>query len=280
MSGARRTTVTIPAHDAEATIAEAVESALGQTVEDFELLVVDDGSTVPVADVLADLHDERVRIVRHERNRGLSAARNTALAAVRTPLISQLDADDLWEAGYLEAVLPRFEDPGIGLTYTDAIIVHADGRREPYLTSHLSHPIDRFPELAARNPVAALTATMRTDAVRAVGGYAGWLWGGQDYHLYLKLAAAGWRFAYVDRALARYRWPDEHGGMSSDERRVIVNDLKLFAGFKLRHPLTPGPGKRLVELALKLARRHTPLLSPAARSLRARLRRAAAARPR
>jgi glycosyltransferase involved in cell wall biosynthesis len=280
MSGEPRTTITMPAYNAETTIAEAVRSALAQTVPDFELVVVDDGSTVPVADVLADVRDERLRIVRHDRNRGLSAARKTALAAVRTPLISQLDADDLWEPGYLEAVLPRFEDPHIGLTYTDATIVHGDGTLEPYLTSHLQHPVDRFPELAAGNPIAALTATMRTDAVRAVGGYAGWLWGGQDYHLYLKLATAGWRFAYVDRPLARYRWPDEHGGMSSDERRVIVNDLKLFAGFKLRHPLTPGPGRRLLVLAAKLARRHTPLLSPAARSVRGRLRRADAARPR
>ena len=45
---------------------------------------------------------------------------------------------------------------------------------------------------------------MRTDAVRAVGGYAEWVWVCDDMHLYMKLARAGWRFAYVDRALARY----------------------------------------------------------------------------
>ena len=249
------TTVTIPAFNADDTLREAVASALGQTVADLEVLVVDDGSRVPAADLLDRLGDERLRVVRHERNRGLSAARNTALAEARAPLISQLDADDAWEPDYLEAVLPCFGDPQVGLAYTDARIVYADGRVEPYLTSHLNHPVDSFPELSRINPIAALTATMRTDAVRGVGGYASWLWGGQDYHLYLKLAAAGWRFAYVDRPLARYRWPEETGGMSSNARKVLLSDLKLFTGFKLRHPLVPGPGRRIAQLCAALPRR-------------------------
>jgi glycosyltransferase involved in cell wall biosynthesis len=250
-----RTTVTIPAYNAEATLREAVESALAQTVPDLEVLVVDDGSRLPAADVLAEVSDERLRVVRHEENRGLSAARNRALAEARTPLISQLDADDLWEPGYLEAVVPLFERPEVGLVYTDARILYADGTLAPYLTSHLDHPVDSFPELSRINPIAALTATIRTEATRAVGGYASWLWGGQDYHLYLKLAAAGWRFAYVDRPLARYRWPEETGGMSSNARRVLLSDLKLFAGFKLRHPLVRGPGRRVAQLCAALPRR-------------------------
>ena len=268
MSSARAaaTTVTIPAYNAEATLAEAVGSALGQTFGDLEVLVVDDCSRTPAAEVLADVRDPRLRIVRHERNRGLSAARNTALAATRTPLLSQLDADDTWAPGYLEAVRPCFDDPEVGLAYTDSQIVRVDGTLEPYLTSHLNHPIDRFPELTEINPIAALTATMRTSAIRSVGGYAGWLWGGQDYHLYLKLAAAGWRFAFVDRPLAFYRWPDDHDGMSSDARKVVLNDLKLFGAFKLRHPLIPGPGKQALRFAWKAARMYVPVRSRAARS--------------
>ena len=249
------TTVTIPAFNAEETLRESVASALAQTVPDLEVLVVDDGSRIPAAEALSGLDDERLRVVRHERNRGLSAARNTALAEVRAPLISQLDADDAWEPGYLEAVLPCFEDSAVGLAYTDARIVYEDGSVGPYLTSHLDHPVDTFPELSRTNPIAALTATMRTEAVRGVGGYASWLWGGQDYHLYLKLAAAGWRFAYVDRPLARYRWPEDTGGMSSNARKVLLSDLKLFTAFKLRHPLLPGPGRRVAQLLAALPKR-------------------------
>lgn len=249
------TTVTVPAYNAEDTLRASVESALAQTVGDLQVLVVDDGSAIPAAEVLAEVRDPRLRIVRHDRNMGLGPARNTAVAEVTTPLMSQLDADDLWEPEYLQSVLPSFDDPAVGLTYTDAWILRADGRLEPYLTSHLAHPIDRFPELAQRNPIAALTVTMRTGAVRGVGGYANWLWGAQDYHLYLKLAVAGWRFAYVDRQLARYRWPEDTGAMSSTSRKVLLSDLKMFAAFKLRHPLVPGPGKRVAQLVAALPKR-------------------------
>jgi hypothetical protein len=86
---------------------------------------------------------------------------------------------------------------------------------------------------------------MRTHAVRAVGGYARWLRQCEDYHLYLRLAHAGWRFAYLDRQLARYRWPQPDRGMSYDARRHELWELGMFAGFVAAHPRTPGPRRQL-----------------------------------
>jgi glycosyltransferase involved in cell wall biosynthesis len=235
------TTVVMPAYDAEATIRESVESALAQTEPRLELIVVDDGSRTPVADVLRDLTDPRLRVIRHSQNRGPSAARNTALRAARASLVSQLDADDLWEPEYLESVLPHFEDPAIGLVYTNATILGHPTGHDTYIVDPSPHPIDRFPKLAEQNPVPALTATMRKDAVVAVGGYAGWLWLAQDYHLYLKLAAAGWRFSYLHRKLARFRWPQPERGRTYDRRRHELYELRMWLAFAVRHPLTPGP---------------------------------------
>jgi glycosyltransferase involved in cell wall biosynthesis len=245
MSAEPLTTVVMPAYNAEDTIRESVTSALAQTEPRLELVVVDDGSQTPVAEVLADTKDPRLRVIRHPRNRGPSAARNTALAAARTPFVSQLDADDLWEPEYLESVVPRFEDPRIGLVYTNATILGHPTGHDTYIFDPAPHPIDRFPKLAEKNPVPALTATMRTDAVAAVGGYARWLWLAQDYHLYLKLAAAGWRFDYVDRKLARFRWPEEGRGRSYDWRRHERYELRMWIAFALRHPLTPGPRRQV-----------------------------------
>jgi glycosyltransferase involved in cell wall biosynthesis len=234
----------MPAFDAGATIRESVESVLAQTLPDLELIVVDDGSRVPVAEVLADVRDPRLRILRHERNRGTSAARNTALAAAQAPLVSQLDADDLWEPDYLESILPCFDDPAVGLAYANAATIGSD-KYPTLIRDTAPHPIDRFPELAADNPIPALTATMRTEAVRAVGGYARWIWGVEDYHLYLKLAQAGWRFAFVDRELARYRWPAPDRGRSHDKRKMRRNLLKLWIAFAVRHPFTAGTGRQI-----------------------------------
>jgi len=239
------TTVMMPAHGAEATIRESVESVLAQSVADLELIVVDDASPVPVGEALRGLTDERLRVIRHARNRGVAAARNTALSKARSALVSQLDADDVWEARYLEAVLPRFGDSGVGLVYANATILgHPEGH-DTYIVDPSVHPMDRFPKIAEQNPIPALTATMRVQAVRSVGGYAPWLRMAQDYHLYLKLAAAGWRFDYIDRKLARFRWPQPGRGRTYDRRAHARYELAMWLAFTLRHPLTPGPRRQV-----------------------------------
>lgn len=240
-----RTSVLMPAYRNEDTLTRSVVSVLTQTIGDLELIVVDDASPIPCADVLTDVRDPRLRIIRHTRNRNTAGARNTALRAARAPLVSQLDADDTWEPGYLAAVLPCFEDPTVGLAYTNCFIEgHPDGL-DDYIGDPAPHPIDSFPKLAEACPVPAPTATMRRDAVLAAGGYAEWIWGASDYHLYAKLAAAGWRFAYLHERLARYRWPIPGRSKSSDRRRVERGELVMWLSFVARHPLTPGPRRQV-----------------------------------
>jgi len=240
-----RTSVMMPAYNAEATLREAVASVLGQTCGEFELIVVDDGSDTPVAEVLADFHDPRLRSLTHERNRGPSAARNTALAAASAPLVSQLDADDRWEPDYLAELLPCFDDPDIGLAYSNCTIVGHPAGYEDCIGDPAAHPLDHFPKLSEQNPIPSPTATMRTLAVRAAGGYARWLRQAAEHHLYMKLARAGWRFAYVDRRLARYRWPDPGRGVSHHARRQELWHHAMYASFAARHPRTPGPRRQV-----------------------------------
>ncbi len=240
----------MPAFNAEATIRESVESVLAQTVADLELIVADDASRLPAAEVLAGVNDPRLRIVRRASNGGIGAARNEALSVARAPLVSQLDADDLWEPDYLETILPEFDDAAVGLVYTNVTILgHPDGH-EDYIGDASVHPRDRFPELAEANPIPCPSVTMRALAVREVGGYAG-RWMVDDWQLYMRLAAAGWRFAYVDRRLARYRWPEPGRGKSYDVRSLERRVRLSLASLAVRHPLLPGIwgalGRRLVE---------------------------------
>ena len=81
----------------------------------------------------------------------------------------------------------------------------------------------------------------------------------EDYDMYLRLARAGWKFAYVHRQLARYRWPTAGGGMSSRKREQQLWELAVFASFVLRHPLTPGPRRQVrMRVGNVLQRLHTP----------------------
>ncbi|HEX8205541.1 MAG TPA: glycosyltransferase family 2 protein [Solirubrobacteraceae bacterium] len=247
-----RATITMPAYNAEATLRDAVDSALAQTVEDFELVVVDDGSRVRVEEVLADIRDERLRIVRHERNRGLGPTRNTALRSARAPLLCHLDADDRYEPEYLEALLPCFEDPEVGLAYPNA---HVFGINEhPYIRDASLHPA-RLPGLARQNTIPNFSM-VRREALESIGGYAEFTWGAMDWYLYLRVAGAGWRFAYVDRILAHYRWTGE--SMSQDWDKVQRSNLAVLWRFMLHHPLKRGPHRLVAKLALREAGTRIP----------------------
>lgn len=89
-------TVVIPAYNSESTIRRAVDSALGQTFQDFEIVVVDDASTDRTASLASSLADPRIRIIRHDANRGEAGARNTGIGHSRGSYIAWLDADDEW----------------------------------------------------------------------------------------------------------------------------------------------------------------------------------------
>lgn len=241
MSGRPRASVLMAAYDADATLPGTVASVLGQTMGDLELIVADDVSPTPVAELLADVRDPRLRVVRRERNGGTARARNSALAEARAPVLCQLDADDLWEPGFLERMLPELDRPGVGLAYCNVTILGHPAGQTDYIGDISIHPLDRFPDLARANPVPCPTAVMRADAVRAVGGYRGWLRSVEEWHLYMRLAIAGWRFAYRDEQLARYRWPTAERGMSFDTRRMDRWAIVALAEVALRHPRVPGP---------------------------------------
>src|SRR6202043_1602231 len=84
----------MPTFNRTATVGRAIASVLAQTVGDWELIVVDDASTDDLAGAVTAVGDVRIRLLRHERNRGAAAARNTGIEASRAPLVAFLDSDD------------------------------------------------------------------------------------------------------------------------------------------------------------------------------------------
>ncbi len=281
MITAPRVSVLMPAYNAASTIAEAVASALAQTVEEIEVIVADDASTEPVAAALAEIADDRLQIVRRARNGGVSAARNSALAVARAPLIAQLDADDYWRPDHLEQLLPAFADPQVGLAYanveivgfpaSDRWIAHRtpDDGLPDWISDRAIHPVNDLRLLYRANPIPSPAVVMRSDAVRAVGGYPEWLRVGEEYLVYIRLRRAGWRFAYVDRRSAVYRWAEPGRGVTFDARRNSREEAKLFAVLALSSPPNAAILARLGVEVLDLVRTHVPASAALARRLRA-----------
>lgn len=118
--------IVIPLYNKGKHVARALNSALSQTEQDFEIIVIDDGSTDDGAIVVEDLSDKRIRLIR-QRNAGVSVARNKGIEASSSELIAFLDADDYWKPEYLKTI-KRLHDyyPDAGW-YTTAYEIIMEG---------------------------------------------------------------------------------------------------------------------------------------------------------
>jgi glycosyltransferase involved in cell wall biosynthesis len=229
MSGAATFTIVMPAYNAASTIAPAIRSVFAQTRGDFQLVVVNDGSTDETAERIRPFEtDSRLEVV-HQPNCGLAAARNTAIAAARGRFVSMLDSDDLWLPGYLEAMdeaLASRRDAGFA--YTDAWVLEDETRRVQRASAMAyqdppdpppAEPAAFLTELLRRNFVFT-SATVRRDVLKEVGGYRESLEAAEDYELWLRIAAHGRSGVRVPGRLAVYR--RRAGSLSTDEVRMLT----------------------------------------------------------
>ncbi len=183
--------VLVPAHNAAGTIAAALDTATGQTWPEIEIIVVDDGSTDETASIVAGLAaaDPRIRLIRRA-NGGVSAARNSALAAARGAWLAPLDADDLWRRDKIERQLARTDDPETVCVYGWYVPVDAEGRALPDRVSGGQREGMIRDALLLGNFVGpGCSPLLRRSAVEAAGGWDETLRGNEDHALYLRLAS-------------------------------------------------------------------------------------------
>lgn len=99
--------IVIPLYNKELSVKNTIQSVLNQTFQNFEIVIVNDGSTDTSAAIVEDMSDSRIRLI-HQKNQGVSAARNMGIAESHNKWIAFLDADDLWEINHLEEVNRMF----------------------------------------------------------------------------------------------------------------------------------------------------------------------------
>jgi glycosyltransferase involved in cell wall biosynthesis len=124
-----KVSVIIPTYNRGYIVRQAIESVLEQTLEDFELLIIDDGSTDNTRSVIESLNDHRVRYF-YKTNGGPASARNYGLARATGEFIAFLDSDDFWPKNYLEVMLLNLESvDNLDAVYSPVTLVYPDGRR-------------------------------------------------------------------------------------------------------------------------------------------------------
>lgn len=195
--------VVIPTHQCGAWLPRAVESVLAQTRKDFELAIVDDGSTDGTSRTVSKfLEDPRVRYLRHESRRGPSAARNTGIEATSAPLVTFLDADDHWSPEYLAVQAAALESGEVDVSCVAAVRLGFRGeevqRKEPPLGGDAL-----YEELLFANTIPASSSgiMIRRSCLDSVGVFDETLFATEDRDLWVRLAKEC-RFAFQDDPLA------------------------------------------------------------------------------
>lgn len=207
-------TVVMPAHDASAFVGEAIESVLAQTFTDWELVVVDDGSTDGTAEVVAAYDDPRLHLHTIEHTGLPAVARNRGLARSESRYVAFLDADDLWRPQKLARQLAVVDSrPEVGLVHTNFEQLRA-GALEPVPPGPgLTAAGPQFERLAVGNYIANSSVLLRRDLLARHGSFDEdpRLRGTEDFELWLRLAPHT-TFAYVDEPLLVYRLHDSNLG--------------------------------------------------------------------
>ncbi len=202
--------VVLPSYNRAYCVSRAIESVLRQTYADLELIVVDDCSTDSTQDLLKSIADPRLRIIRHEKNRGVAGARNTGIAAARAPLVAFQDSDDEWCVTMLEKQMARRAEmgPDHQVSYCAKIIHGRDNhgnfgsRYAAYMPSPDRQVVegDVLSEIL-RNAIVSTQTLVTTKALLdEVGGFDETLRVGEDWELTIRLARRT-KFAFIEEPL-------------------------------------------------------------------------------
>lgn len=195
--------VVIPLYNKEACITATINSVLNQTFEDFELLVIDDGSTDKSIEKVKAITDERIKIF-SKTNGGVSDARNYGIERAQSEWIALLDADDNWEPSFLkemDALIKKFPFCGF--------VAAAYKRIEPRKTTSYGHQlpegiIDDFFKIKLKQPIPCTSAiVLKKKAIQEVGGFPVGMIGGEDEYTWAKLAIK-YQVAFTPKVLSYY----------------------------------------------------------------------------
>ena len=215
--------VIIPLYNKEGSIAQALDSVMAQECQDFEVIVVDDGSTDGGAAVVENYGDPRIRLVRQE-NAGVSAARNRGIEEAKGEYVAFLDADDVWMPGFLsEIVALQREFPECWAQATNYVF-NSNGVKSPTILRKVPFSGERgvlvnYFEVASCShpPVCSICVCIERRLLQEIGGFPVGIKSGEDLLTWARVAVrTDW--AYSVRAMAQFNV--EGYGISERPKRI------------------------------------------------------------
>jgi glycosyltransferase involved in cell wall biosynthesis len=216
-----RVSVIIPAYNAARTIEQTLVSVFSQTFREFEVIVVDDGSTDDTPSILARRPD-RLRVLRKGNEGRPAAARNLGVKAARGEYLAFLDADDTWHADKLALQVAALDrDPAVGLVYTADATINARGdivSVNPCPPGARGHIYD---VLRVHNVMVGSSVVVRREAFDQAGGFDENLTSIENWDLWIRISSR-WAIECIDQPLTFYRVHHGNRSASAQLRRQNI----------------------------------------------------------
>lgn len=197
--------VIIPTYNRANLIGKAIKSVLEQTYQDFEIIVVDDGSTDNTVDIIKGFKkkDERFKYIRYKKNRGCSAARNAGIKVARGKYIAFQDSDDEWFQEKLEKQVEVFKNasPEVGVVYAEFWRIK-DNRKTNIPPSWIKQKEDNiYKELLKGNFIGTPVVLVRKECFEKVGLFDEHISAFEDWELWIRISKY-YHFKFIDKPLA------------------------------------------------------------------------------
>ena len=216
--------VVMPAYNCERYIEEAVRSVMAQTVSDWELIVIDDGSTDSTCDVVRRLMTEEPRITLHQNpeNMGVAKTRNRGLAMSRGKYVALLDSDDVWHPEKLEKQICQMECTHADLAYCSYAMIDDDGKpcKQPYIVPDKIS----FESLLKENVIGCSTVVL-SSAVAGKYRFASDFYH-EDYCLWLNILRDVYKTVGCADVLVNWRYIA--GSRSFDKKNSTIKRWKIY----------------------------------------------------
>jgi len=271
--------VVIPLYNKQNTIQRAIQSVLKQTFQQFEIIIVNDGSTDNSVAKATEIHDERIRII-HQKNQGASVARNTGIENATYNWIAFLDADDEWLPEFLETVTNlHTKYPECNVLATSYYLCNSKGEKRNIKLKRIKFSgedgiMENYFEVATYSspPFCSISIAINKVALLEIGGFPVGIKSGEDLLTWAKLAVNN-KITYSTKTMAIFYYPESlkdrpprinvEGDFVGDELFKLLNEsdiqqksfLKKYYGLwnlmKVQVLLEKGVGFRAVKPAMK-----------------------------
>ena len=227
--------VIIPTYNREQQILRAVRSVLNQTYQDYELIIVDDGSKDKTAEIIQEIRDDRIRYISLETNQGVAHARNMGIQEAKYDYIAFLDSDDEWLPNKLELQMKKMmaAPPKVGVIFCrmggkqrnseERFVCPAENYKKEILEGNIFNP------LLLQNVIGTPTMLVRKICLQKAGGFKETLQCLEDWELVLRIAK-NWQIGFVDEILVEVH--KSEGSVSTNIGGFLVARCYLFSLYR------------------------------------------------